>query len=214
MRRRRLRRATPRNPRTTDASVKLIVGIGNPGPRYEGTRHNIGFRLLDAFAREHDIAIASTRLHGHFGVGRVGDHDVGLLKPETFVNNTGVAIRAALTAHPEVDFERDLILVYDDLDLPTGRVRLRVRGGAGGHRGVANVIETLASEDFARLRFGVGRPSDGLEAREYVLQNFSAEDEKLLDTQIPLAVCALAESIADGIEAAMSRFNAEAPPAD
>jgi PTH1 family peptidyl-tRNA hydrolase len=192
--------------------MRLLVGLGNPGPRYAGTRHNVGFDLLDALAIRHRIAIDSPRYAGRFGRGEIAGHEVGLLKPETFMNRSGRAVAAALAGLPAVDFTRDLMLVYDDLDLPFGRVRLRARGGAGGHRGVEDVIDVLASDEFARLRFGIGRPTDGSSAVEYVLERFSAAEEDQRAGSTVEAIRALEAAIADGIEVAMSRFNREAPP--
>ena len=194
--------------------MKLFVGIGNPGPEYRDTRHNVGFRLLETFARKHGVAIASPRFGGLFGLGEVAGVDVALLEPQTFVNRSGSAVRAALDAYPQIEPEHDLVVLYDDLDLPLGRVRLRPSGGAGGHRGVVDVIDALQSRDFARLRFGVGRPPETLSVSEYVLQKFSPDEESSLAEPIALSIRALETWLADGIEAAMDRFNRESPPVD
>lgn len=192
--------------------MKLFVGIGNPGPEYSDTRHNVGFRLLEAFAHKHGIAIDTPRFEGLFGRGEVDGVEVALLAPQTFVNRSGRAVREALDAFPQIDFEHDLVLLYDDLDLPLGRVRLRPSGGAGGHRGMVDVIDTLQSREFARLRFGVGRPPETLSVREYVLQKFSPAEEECLGEQIALSIQALEILLADGVEAAMDRFNREPAP--
>jgi PTH1 family peptidyl-tRNA hydrolase len=194
--------------------VKLLVGLGNPGPGYAGTRHNVGFRVLDALASRHGIAIHSESFAGHFGQGVILGTEVGLLKPMTFMNRSGGAVTAALSALPQLEFARDLILVYDDLDLPFGRLRLRARGGAGGHRGVADVIDALASSDFARLRFGIGRPPDAGPTIEHVLEEFSPAEEIQLVARIDMAVQALEACIVDGVGAAMSGFNSEPAPGD
>jgi len=192
--------------------VRLLVGLGNPGLRYAGTRHNVGFALLDALAHRHGIALESADFAGRFGRGTIADHDVGLLEPETFMNRSGDAVAAALEAMPAVAFPADLMLVYDDLDLPFGRVRLRARGGTGGHRGVANLISVLGSDDFSRLRFGIGRPEDARSSSDFVLERFTAAEAVQLPGRIEVALDALEASIADGIEASMSRFNREPPP--
>ncbi len=194
--------------------MKLLVGLGNPGPQYVGTRHNVGFHLLDALAHRNQLAIDSPRFGGRFARGQVAGHDVGLLKPETFMNRSGGAVAAALEAFPVLDFSCDLIVVHDDLDLPFGRLRLRARGGGGGHRGVADVIETLASPAFARLRFGIGRPMLTTATVDYVLEPFSAAEKEQLAHRTGEGVCALEAAIADGVESAMNRFNREAPPAE
>lgn len=187
--------------------MKLVVGLGNPGARYAGTRHNIGFDLLDAFAARHAISISQRMFLGHFGCGNFGSLGVGLLKPETFMNASGSAVAAALSALSETEYPRDLILVFDDLDLPFGRVRLRGKGGAGGHRGIADVIDAVGGRDFARLRFGIGRPPDNQPTVEHVLQRFSAHEKRRLPDKTALAVRALESLLADGVEAAMNRFN-------
>lgn len=189
--------------------MKLFVGIGNPGPQYANTRHNVGFRILEAFARTHAIEIDAPRFEGRFGRGEVFGHDVGLLEPQTFVNRSGTSLRAALDTFPGLDCTRDLIVVYDELDLPFGRIRLRPRGGPGGHRGVADVIETLQRRDFARLRFGVGRPPEGVAARDYVLQEFSSDERAELPERVATSVRALEAWLRDGVEAAMDAFNRE-----
>jgi len=194
--------------------VRLLVGLGNPGLRYTGTRHNVGFALLDALALRHRIAIEPASFAGCFGRGEIAGHDVGLFKPETFMNHSGSAVAAALAALPDVDCARDLMLIYDDLDLPFGRVRLRARGGAGGHRGVSDVIAALGSDEFSRLRFGIGRPTDASSSVDFVLERFSAAEEVQLAEGVGNALDALEASIVDGIEAAMSRFNREPPPED
>lgn len=194
--------------------MKLLVGIGNPGPQFEETRHNIGFRLLDEFARKYGISFEAERFEGLFGRGDVAGTEVALLKPLTFVNRTGRAVQAALDGFPEIAFEDDLVLLYDDLDLPLGRVRLRKSGSAGGHRGMADVIDTLESRAFTRLRFGIGRPPETMAARDYVLQKFAPAEERSLSEQIAYSIQALETLLADGVEAAMDRFNRESPAED
>jgi PTH1 family peptidyl-tRNA hydrolase len=189
--------------------VKLVVGLGNPGSRYAGTRHNIGFELIDAFAARHGIEISQQMFLGHFGCGSFGSVGVGLLKPQTFMNASGSAVEAAISALSDTEYSPDLILVFDDLDLPFGRVRLRAKGGAGGHRGIADVIDALGGRDFARLRFGVGRPSARMSTVEHVLQAFSSDEKKLLPEKADLALRALESLIVDGVESAMNRFNSD-----
>ena len=189
--------------------MRLLVGLGNPGPDYAGTRHNVGFRVLDALASRHRIEIQSEAFAGRFGRGTIAGCSVALLEPQTYMNRSGSAVAAALSAMPDLDISRDLILIYDDLDLSFGRLLLRGQGGAGGHRGVADVIDALASHGFARLRFGIGRPPETRLTIEYVLERFPPADEILLTARIDAAVQALETFIADGIEAAMSGFNSE-----
>jgi len=137
--------------------VKLVVGLGNPGPRYADTRHNAGVRVLERFARDEGIALDERRYASRFGSGRLAGAPglgVALLAPETFMNRSGDAVAAAIAELGLGDVAGNLLVVLDDVDLPFGRLRLRAAGGAGGHRGLADVIERLARQDFARLRFG------------------------------------------------------------
>jgi PTH1 family peptidyl-tRNA hydrolase len=191
--------------------MKLVVGLGNPGSRYVATRHNIGFDLVDAFAGRHQIAISQRMFLGHFGCGNLGELGVGLLKPETFMNASGSSVAAAFEALSDTEFPRDLVLIYDDLDLPFGQVRVRGKGGAGGHRGIGDVIEAMDGRDFARLRFGIGRPPAGQPTVDYVLSKFSTDEKKQLSGKIDWALAALECLLADGLNAAMNRFNYDPP---
>jgi PTH1 family peptidyl-tRNA hydrolase len=188
-----------------------VVGLGNPGPRYAATRHNIGFRILERFGEEHGISLLSRRFFGLYGSGHVGDLAVGLLAPQTFMNHSGQAVAAALQALPELSPAADLLVIYDDLDLPSGRIRLRLAGGAGGHGGMADIIDALDTRDFARLRFGIGRPPPGWDVIDHVLTPFFAEEEGLSD-RITAAVRAVEVALFEGPVAAMDRFNREPPP--
>ena len=137
--------------------MKLIVGLGNPGPRYRLTRHNVGVRVLDAVASGAGIALCERRFSGRFGEGALGGERVGLLAPETWMNRSGEAVAQALAALPSVDPAFDLFVVFDDADLPLGRLRVRARGSSGGHNGLADILDRLGSEAVPRLRFGIGR---------------------------------------------------------
>lgn len=186
------------------------MGLGNPGPRYAGTRHNVGFEVARAFTRRHGLAVGS-RLDAELACGPAAGHEVGVLLPQTFMNASGVAVAAALRAFPEVAPDSGLLIVYDDLDLPLGRIRLRARGAAGGHRGMASVIEAVGADRVARLRFGVGRPPPGEDPRSYVLDPFDEAERAGLAGRIAHAVDAIDHFLAHGIASAMDRFNA-APP--
>jgi PTH1 family peptidyl-tRNA hydrolase len=186
--------------------VKLLVGLGNPGSRHRATRHNAGRRIAERFAAAHGIALCERRFRGRYGEGRVGPHPVGVLAPETFMNVSGEAVaeaRDALALAPA-----DLLLAFDDLDLPLGRIRLRAAGGAGGHRGLASVIEMLGTRAFPRLRFGIGRPPSGQDPVDYVLTPFSAAEEEVVAERLPVAVEAVDAAFCEGLGPAMCRFNA------
>ena len=136
--------------------MRLIVGLGNPGGKYRDTPHNAGFLVCDRFAERHHMAGESSKFQGRFRRGRVRQQDIAVLKPETYMNLSGQAVSEAVRYLPLT--AEDIVLVFDDIDLPQGCIRIRPHGGSGGHLGVASVIEQLGSGDFPRVRVGVGRP--------------------------------------------------------
>jgi PTH1 family peptidyl-tRNA hydrolase len=194
--------------------VKLIVGLGNPGPRYRESRHNVGFRVVDRLASRLGIPLEQARFEGHFGSGRVRDIEVGLLEPQTFMNDSGSAVVAALAGLPVEETSRDLLVVYDDADLPLGRLRLRAQGGDGGHLGLRDVIASVGTQELPRLRFGIGRPPAFQDTVTHVLQEFSDSENQSLGPALDRASAAAEVFISDGIVAAMDRFNAVAPAGD
>jgi peptidyl-tRNA hydrolase, PTH1 family len=191
--------------------VKLVVGLGNPGPRYADTRHNVGVRVLECFAREHGLALDARRFASRFASGSLPSDgaqlDLALLAPETFMNRSGEVVAEAVAELGIADVASDLLVVLDDVDLPFGRLRLRAAGGAGGHRGLADVIERLARSDFARLRFGVGRPAPDQETADHVLETFSADERARLPERIERAARAVEVALRRGVSAAMNEFN-------
>jgi PTH1 family peptidyl-tRNA hydrolase len=191
--------------------VKLVVGLGNPGPRYRHSRHNAGFRVLDAVAARAGTGPAERRFAGRYAEGVLAGQRVGLLAPETFMNRSGEALALALAALPVADPGADLLVVFDDADLPLGRLRLRARGSSGGHNGLADVLERLATDAVPRLRFGIGRPVAPRDTADFVLEPFGAAEEGLLGEALPRAADAVACFVADGIAVAMNRFNGPWP---
>jgi peptidyl-tRNA hydrolase, PTH1 family len=192
--------------------VKLVVGLGNPGPRYADTRHNAGVLVLERFASEHGLALDVRRFGSRFGSGCLSGEPplpVALIAPETFMNRSGEAVAAAALELGVTDVAGDLIVVLDDVDLPFGRVRLRPSGGSGGHRGLADVILRLARSDFARLRFGVGRPAAGQDTVDHVLEAFSPAERAVLPDRVARAARALEAVLRLGVAAAMNEFNRE-----
>lgn len=196
-----------------------MVGLGNPGPEYAATRHNIGFRVLDELARRNGASLEAERFHGRFGTawapcavhGLDGPESdpaaVGLLCPLTFMNRSGRAVAAALQAFPLLDPRSDLLIVIDDLDLPFGRLRLRPAGGAGGHNGLASVLEAVGDRAVPRLRVGIGRPPPERDPVEYVLSPFDAAEQRALPALLVRAAEAVEEALAHGIAAAMTAVN-------
>lgn len=192
--------------------MKLLVGLGNPGRRYLRTRHNVGFQVALRFAADHGIAVGEEAYEGLFGRGEIrrGDAppvEVGVLQPLTFMNLSGDAVAAALADLAIQDPSSDLLVAYDDVDLPFGRLRIRHAGGPGGHNGLLHIIERLGHPRFPRLRFGVGRPPPGFDTRDYVLEGFSAEERAVLPERIGESADAVTVAFCDGVEAAMNRYN-------
>jgi len=183
--------------------MKLIVGLGNPGKTYFNNRHNVGFRCIDYFARLHRISIKERRARAKLGIGEVAETRVVLAKPRTFMNLSGQSVNR-LVRHFGVPLE-DLLVICDDLDLPLGKVRIRQRGGSAGHKGVESIIASLGSQDFPRIRVGIGRP-EGDEIA-YVLSDFSAEERELVEEAISKVADAIYCFLAEGVEAAMNRYN-------
>lgn len=187
--------------------LKAVVGLGNPGRQYEGTRHNVGFALLDELAAQDQIRFKrSWRLHARSCTMRVSDLEILLVKPQVFMNRSGqtaAALRRRGVA-PE-----EMLVVVDDVDLPPGRIRIRARGGAGGHNGLKSVIGELGSDAFPRVRIGVGsRPQDGV-LSDHVLGPFSPEERVAVDAALARAMEAIRCAVSDGVEAAMNRYNAD-----
>ncbi len=190
----------------------LVVGLGNPGPKHAANRHNVGFRCLERLAASHSLAFDKRQKNARVALGLLGERAVALAKPQTFMNESGRAV-AALAKFYQVE-PRRLLVVYDDIDLPLGSLRLRPDGGAGGHKGMTSIIAALANEKgFPRLRLGVGRPPGRMEAAAYVLQDFAADELPVLDEVLAGAVRAIEVWLADGIDIAMNDTNRRPLPA-
>ena len=187
----------------------VIAGLGNPGPRYERTRHNAGFLLVNALAAAHGIGLRQERHGALLGDGTIAGRRCLLVLPQVFMNRSGESIRRIL-CYTGLD-AGSLVVVHDDLDLPLGRLRLRRGGGAGGHRGVASILEHLGDPAFTRLKIGVGRPPEGVPSEAYVLQEFAAGDRDALREVLARGAAALEVLLGRGLEAAMNACN-PAPP--
>lgn len=191
--------------------MKLIVGLGNPGRAYAHNRHNIGFRCLNYFARLHSIRFERRQCQARIGFGEVGGSKILLAKPRTFVNLSGKAVGCLVNKYG-VSLN-NLLVIYDELDLPLGKIRLRRSGGSGGHKGMKSIISALGSEDFPRIRVGIGRPQvEGLSNDEdvivrYVLSGFTPQEEELIKPAIATVAEAVDCFLAKGMEVAMNRFN-------
>ena len=154
--------------------MKMIVGLGNPGSKYKETKHNIGFITLDEFAVQHNMAFNKTKFEAVYAEGFIGTEKILLVKPQTFMNDSGRAVRPLMDYY-SIPIE-DLVVVYDDMDMPVGKIRLRQKGGAGGHNGIKSLIQHLGTQDFNRIRIGVGRPQHNMTVIQHVLSPFSKDD--------------------------------------
>jgi PTH1 family peptidyl-tRNA hydrolase len=183
----------------------LIVGLGNPGAKYESTRHNLGFWTIDELARRHGLNFGKAERKAISADGVIRDRRVILAKPQTFMNLSGEAVRS-LADFYKIPIER-IIVIHDDLDLPLGTLRLRKTGSAGGQNGVKSIIQQLGTQDFARVRVGIGRPPGRMDAAAYVLQPFSGDDAITARIAVERAADAVETWLISGIEIAMTRHN-------
>ncbi len=185
--------------------MKLVFGLGNPGKEYERTRHNVGFQILDVLARRYGVSFSSHKYKALVARVRIGDERLLLVKPITFMNLSGEAVA------PIVHFYKvpltEILVVYDDLDLPLGVLRLRPKGGAGGHKGLESIIQHLGSNEFPRLRVGIGRPPGRMDAADFVLRPFTKEEEEIMAVVREEAADAIELWVREGLERAMNRVN-------
>ena len=192
--------------------MKLIVGLGNPGTEYEGTRHNIGWQVVEAFARKFRIELDKHEKNSMTGTGRVAGGSVLVAKPLTYMNLSGDAVK--LLVHAYAESADELLVVYDDIDLPLGKLRIRPNGSSGTHNGMRSIVGSLASERFPRLRFGVR--GDGFpetrQLRDYVLEPFSGEELPLVDRGIERCLDALFLFTRGDLRRAMNEFNRDPEP--
>ncbi len=190
---------------TADGEITLLVGLGNPGRAYAGNRHNIGFQIADRWVAAHELPFDKIMHHAIVANGRALNRRVIVAKPQTFMNESGRAV-GALLKYYRVPLER-LLVIFDDLDLPFGTLRLRAEGGAGGHNGMRSIIQQLGGTHFARMRVGIGRPPGRMDPAAFVLQDFRPEEVAELSSLIDRAVPAIDLFVTGGIIAAMNQFN-------
>ncbi len=185
--------------------MKIVAGLGNPGPEYSKTRHNIGFMAAERFAARHGIALKKRGHHAHYGIGTGAGQELAVLLPQTFMNRCGASVASACRAL-NVGLS-DLIVLHDDIDLPFGVLRIKVGGGHGGHNGLRHICSVLGSGDFVRIRIGVGRPPEGGDVAQYVLRPFSSVEREKLDSVLANTVMALETLLQNGVREAMNAFN-------
>lgn len=183
----------------------IVVGLGNPGVRFTASRHNIGFRFIDLLSKKSEIRLNDRRAKAVIGQGRIDGHELVLAKPRTFMNNSGEGIEYLLARFGSQP--SDLLIVYDEMALPTGRIRIRPKGSHAGHNGIRSIISSVRTEEFPRLRIGVGQPISGESSIPHVLGKFTSEEEPLISHSIQEAVKAVQCILKFNIEVAMNRYN-------
>lgn len=182
----------------------LIVGLGNPGRKYRVNRHNIGFLALDKLAATFQISLGKIQNKAIIGNGRIDNNPVILAKPQTYMNDSGMSV-GPLAHYYKIPVE-NILVIYDELDIPLGTLRLRKKGGAGGHNGMRSLIQHLG-QDFPRLRLGIGRPPGKMPPAAYVLQDFGKDEEPIVQELLETAVAATESFVYEGIDNAMNKFN-------
>ena len=194
-----------------DGKVYCIVGLGNPEKKYENTRHNIGFDVIDRVAEKYSIAVRERGFKALFGKGIIEGQRVILVKPQTYMNLSGESVRGFVEYY-KVMKEDELLVVYDDVSLDMGQLRIRKKGSAGGHNGIKNIIANLGTEVFPRIKVGVGEKPKGYDLADYVLGHFSKAERKVMAEGYEKAVSAIELILDDGIVAAMNMYNRKAKP--
>jgi PTH1 family peptidyl-tRNA hydrolase len=184
----------------------IIAGLGNPDKKYEHTRHNVGFDVIDALAEKYHIDMKEKKHRALCGSGWISGQKVLLLKPQTYMNLSGESIKEALNFY-KLDPESELLVVYDDISLAPGRIRVRAKGSAGGHNGIKNIIAMTGTQSFARIKVGVGEKPEGWDLADYVLGRFSTEDRKLVEEAFDDAIRAAERILEDDLSGAMNEFN-------
>ena len=184
----------------------IIAGLGNPTKQYEDTRHNVGFDVIDRIADEYNISVETRKGKALTGTGIIAGRKVLLAKPQTYMNLSGGPVRE-MANYFKIDPETEMIVIYDDIDLDPGQLRIRKKGSAGGHNGIKNIIQELGTQKFVRIKVGVGAKPQGWDLADYVLGRFGSEDRKLVDEAQDRACKAVELILSDGPDAAMNEFN-------
>ena len=184
----------------------LIAGLGNPGKQYEATRHNMGFDVIDKLVEEFNVPQAGVKFNAMYGKGRIGGEPVILMKPLSYMNLSGGPIRD-MANYFKIDPETELIVIYDDIDTEPGQLRVRKKGSAGGHNGIKSIIQQLGTQNFMRVRVGVGAKPKDWDLADYVLGIFERDDRQLVEDAQDRACEAVEMILADSVDAAMNKFN-------
>lgn len=189
----------------------IIVGLGNPPLQYEGTRHNVGFEVIDAIADKYNISVDGRKHRAYIGKGMIAGQKVVLAKPQTYMNLSGESVRS-LADYYKIDEENELIVIYDDVSLDVGQLRIRKKGSAGGHNGIKNIIAHLDTTVFPRIKVGVGEKPKKYDLADYVLGHFSKAEQEFMQEGYARAVDAVAQIVQGNIDAAMNEYNKKVKP--
>lgn len=189
----------------------IIVGLGNPSKEYEGTRHNVGFEVIDKLAEKYNISVDAKKHRAYIGKGMIAGQKVILAKPQTYMNLSGESVRSLLDYY-KIDEEEELLVIYDDISLDHGQIRIRAKGSAGGHNGIKNIIAQLGTDTFQRIKVGVGEKPKGYDLAAYVLGHFHGEDLELVEEGYEKAISATEEILKGEIDAAMNEYNRKVKP--
>lgn len=184
----------------------IVVGLGNPTREYKGTRHNVGFDAIDVIADKYKIDVSSKKHKAVYGAGYIEGYKTALVKPQTFMNLSGESVREFIDYY-KCDVEEELIVLYDDIDLDVGQLRIRKKGSAGGHNGIKNIIAHLNTQSFNRIKIGVGEKPKGMDLADYVLGHFSKSDRVFIDETLINAADAVRLMITENADAAMNVYN-------
>lgn len=183
----------------------IIIGLGNPEPEYSNTRHNMGFDVINKLAKENDISLNRTKFNAIYGTGIIEGEKVILIKPQTFMNNSGESVIEFVNFYKEP--LENVIVIYDDMDTDIGTIRIRAKGGPGSHNGMKSMVSSLNSENFSRIRIGIGRPSGEYDRIDYVIGQIDEEEKKILEQGQNEAVEAIKYWIKNGIDNTMNKYN-------
>lgn len=184
----------------------IIVGLGNPGLEYVNTRHNVGFQVIDALAEQYHISVSESKHKALLGKGVIEGHKVVLVKPLTYMNLSGEAVRS-VTDYYKIDEKEELLVVFDDISLAPGQLRIRKKGSAGGHNGIKNIITHLGHDTFKRIKMGIGEKPKGYDLADYVLGHFSQEDKVVMEESTQKAITVIKMILEDRIDEAMNAYN-------
>jgi len=189
----------------SDRTVHVVAGLGNPGDKYGGTRHNVGFFVIDALSSEYSIPLDRRKFDAFYGRGSVKGEEVILVKPQSYMNRSGIPICRFMN-YFEIS-HRNMLVIHDDIDLVYGRIKIKAKGGHGGHNGVRSIIDTLGDDNFTRLRVGVGRSENESNVTGHVLGRFRSDEKKLLDQIVARSREAAVTILCEGTKEGMNRFN-------